>query len=424
MHNIKRACFTALDASINDAFKVSNDPTIQGWHTSMQVINILDQLSTIYGQPTPAILKTNNAVFCSPYLAADAPEVFFRGIEECAETALLGHNPYTDQQLITNAISLFLTTGLYIWPFKEWNQPTAPNQTWIALCTMIQETFQQRLNATAPTTGHHGYAQAMPLQQNAFEIFGDMMADLDDKSANMVATQVAALTYQSQFTTSIVANLLQWAKQQFAHLASQQNLMHENMHQIIVQVNSLSFNQSITGWGRLGSFNSGGRGRGGSRRQQGGVQMAVGEGQFGGGFIPAANSCAHGPTALVAPYQGGEPPLFHATLGNCQRGPLQYQPPVGGYGAGGHGNNPHGGCTPIALFSNRVNLYANWNACYSCGFDVPDGHTSMMCHTNLCKPTYTLRNRTRNSTLTWGIRAASRTGTRRRCPDMTVRGGE
>jgi hypothetical protein len=209
MHNIKRACFTALDASINDAFKVSNDPTIQGWHTSMQVINILDQLSTIYGQPTPAILKTNNAVFCSPYLAADAPEVFFRGIEECAETALLGHNPYTDQQLITNAISLFLTTGLYIWPFKEWNQPTAPNQTWIALCTMIQETFQQRLNATAPTTGHHGYAQAMPLQQNAFEIFGDMMADLDDKSANMVATQVAALTYQSQFTTSIVANLLQ-----------------------------------------------------------------------------------------------------------------------------------------------------------------------------------------------------------------------
>jgi hypothetical protein len=40
MRNIEKACFTALDASINDAFKVSNDPTIQGWHTGMQVIDI------------------------------------------------------------------------------------------------------------------------------------------------------------------------------------------------------------------------------------------------------------------------------------------------------------------------------------------------------------------------------------------------
>jgi hypothetical protein len=30
MQNIERTCFTALDSSINDAFKVSNDPTIQG----------------------------------------------------------------------------------------------------------------------------------------------------------------------------------------------------------------------------------------------------------------------------------------------------------------------------------------------------------------------------------------------------------
>ena len=30
MQNIKCACFTALDASINDAFKVSNDPNVRG----------------------------------------------------------------------------------------------------------------------------------------------------------------------------------------------------------------------------------------------------------------------------------------------------------------------------------------------------------------------------------------------------------
>jgi hypothetical protein len=96
MRNIKRACFIALNASINDTFKVSNDPTIQGWHADMRVIDILDQLSNIYGQPTPAVLETNDAVYRSPYSAADAPEVLFCRIEECAETALLGRNPYTN----------------------------------------------------------------------------------------------------------------------------------------------------------------------------------------------------------------------------------------------------------------------------------------------------------------------------------------
>jgi hypothetical protein len=162
--------------------------------------------------------------------------------------------------------------------------------------------------------------------------------------------------------------------------------MHENMHQIIMQVNELSFNQSNAGRGRLASFNSSGHRRGRSRRQHGGAQTAVDGDQFGSGFVPAASSYAHSPTAADAPYQGGGPPFFHAPPANHQRGPAQCILPAGGYGAGGHGNTPHGGRTPAALFSNLVKLYANWNACYLCGFDVPNGHTSMTCPTNLHKP--------------------------------------
>jgi hypothetical protein len=114
--------------------------------------------------------------------------------------------------------------------------------------------------------------------------------------------------------------------------------------------------------------------------------MAVNGGQLGGGFVPAARSYAHGPPTAVAPYQGKGPPLFHAPPTNRQRGPSQYIPPAGGYGAGGQGNTPQGGRTPTALFSNRVKLYANWNAYYLCGFDVPDNHTSVMCPTNVRKP--------------------------------------
>ncbi len=75
MRNIECVCFTALDSSINDDYKVSNDQTIQGWHAGMSVMFILDQLSNLYGQLTPAFLETNYTVFCSPYSAEDAPKV-------------------------------------------------------------------------------------------------------------------------------------------------------------------------------------------------------------------------------------------------------------------------------------------------------------------------------------------------------------
>jgi hypothetical protein len=73
MVNIERACFTAVNGCINNAFKVSNDPTIQGWHTGMSVMSILNQLSSNYGKPTPATLEGNDNTFHCPYSVADPP---------------------------------------------------------------------------------------------------------------------------------------------------------------------------------------------------------------------------------------------------------------------------------------------------------------------------------------------------------------
>jgi hypothetical protein len=50
--NIKRACFIALNTNIDDAFKVSDIPTIMGWHAGMETRDILDQLSQTYGLST------------------------------------------------------------------------------------------------------------------------------------------------------------------------------------------------------------------------------------------------------------------------------------------------------------------------------------------------------------------------------------
>jgi hypothetical protein len=123
MQNIECACFTALDVSINDAFMVSNNPNVRGWHVGMRVIDILDQLSSTYGQPTPSALEASDHIFRSPTSAVDAPEVLL------TKKALIGQNPYTDKQLITNTIHLLLTTGLCIHAFKDWDQLTEPAKT-------------------------------------------------------------------------------------------------------------------------------------------------------------------------------------------------------------------------------------------------------------------------------------------------------
>jgi hypothetical protein len=162
MQNVECACFIVLDAGIDNAFKVSNNPAIVGWQAGMETGTILDRLSQIYGQPTPAALKLNNVLFRSPYSAADAPEVLFCCIKNCTKITILGNNPYTDCQLMNNAVRLFLTTGLYVRRFEEWDRLQAGAQTWIELRCLIQEAFQHRLNATASTASGHGYAPAQP----------------------------------------------------------------------------------------------------------------------------------------------------------------------------------------------------------------------------------------------------------------------
>jgi hypothetical protein len=132
MQNIKRACFTALAASVNDAFKVLNYSAVQGWHAGMRVIDILDQLTATYGQPTPAALEANDHIFCSPTLAANPPEVLFCRMKECAETVLLGKNPYTNKH-----------TGLYTRAFEDWDQLGEASKTWIKLRRIIQDAFQR-----------------------------------------------------------------------------------------------------------------------------------------------------------------------------------------------------------------------------------------------------------------------------------------
>ncbi len=74
----------------------------------MEIMEILDQITTTYRCPMPNALLQNDMHFRSAYSPADTPETLFRCIEDCQEVQLLGEDEYTPKQLLNNAIRLLL----------------------------------------------------------------------------------------------------------------------------------------------------------------------------------------------------------------------------------------------------------------------------------------------------------------------------
>jgi hypothetical protein len=82
---ILRACFRMLDTNVSAQFKVSNNPTLTGWNSTMTIIHILTQLQGSYGKPNMMTLHTNDTLFRSPMTQGDSPEMLFYQLEQCQE---------------------------------------------------------------------------------------------------------------------------------------------------------------------------------------------------------------------------------------------------------------------------------------------------------------------------------------------------
>ena len=99
----------------------------------------------------------------------------------------------------------------------------------------------------------------------------------------------------------------------------------------------------------------------------------------GGGGGQRAGGRGHGKRSNFA-NTGGRNVRMHFANFTGGQGRL---PPVDGSGGIGGGVTPFSQqtTTPNAalMYSNIVKRYANWNVCFSCEFDVEDGHTSTTC---------------------------------------------
>ncbi len=74
---MNRACFCMLNNNIADQLNGSKTSNMLGWISSMSICSIIKKAETSYGKPDTILLFRNNALFCSPFPAAKAPEIFF-----------------------------------------------------------------------------------------------------------------------------------------------------------------------------------------------------------------------------------------------------------------------------------------------------------------------------------------------------------
>jgi uncharacterized membrane protein YgcG len=303
--------------------------------------------------------------------------LFYR-IEQCQEIQILAQDPYTPTQIINNAVCLLQQSGIF--PLKEfdtWDATTI--KTYPALKTFIHEAYTRRLTALQlqNTTGTQGYAPNN--NQNMYNILDEgFESDSGTEGTVMTQTvppitQTAAMTTGSTMTNTygggtipseisnainqLLANqqtmMTQMAAMSFNNAPAQPPQAATNFHvPPIQQLNIPPFaGQANTGqnagnWGR-----GGGRGRGGRGGSRGG-------GGQGGARTPFAN---HMRNTQMARGRGGMAPPG-----------IGYPPQAGGF-------NGQAAKPPNPPHSNIVKKFANWNVCFSCGFDVEEGHTSKTC---------------------------------------------
>ena len=194
--------------------------------------------------------------------------------------------------------------------------------------------------------------------QNAFAALAEESDD-DDDDVHTVITQMAALTTQSQLMASTAAetNVLvtvaiiqlavnqQAMQQQCAAFASTRNTTYQPATPTpppMQQFNIPNF----------GTFQPAGLGMGGRR---GGHKCGEHANAGRQGRTPFANFMGCGG-------QGGLPPIGGGRGGDVA--PFAQQ------------NAPR---NAVPMYSNILKWCANWNVCFSCGFDVEDGHTSKTC---------------------------------------------
>ncbi len=85
-------------------------------------------MESSYGKTSAAMLFANDTLFKSPLAANDSLESLFYRMEQCQEIMTLGNLANTHEQVIANAVRIFMAAGLFpTREFETWDAVTLKN---------------------------------------------------------------------------------------------------------------------------------------------------------------------------------------------------------------------------------------------------------------------------------------------------------
>ena len=349
--NIARAIFLMLSDIVPEQYRVSNTPGLSGWNQTMTINEILDQLESTYGRPDATALLQNDALYRGPLSHTDAPETLFLRLELCQEVQILANNPYTDTQMLHQAVLLLRQSNILpTKDYDDWEDVTV--KSWPIMKTFFHKRYTKRLTALSmnATAGKHGYTS-----NNQYGLF-NMMQENDSTSTEGTTSVIAAATTTqppppiSTMGNTYATNTSPEVTTAIAQLMANQTAMMSQMASLSFApqpppVPHIVFPTQQTFPGRT-------VGRGGGRGGTGGSRGGRDNRGKGRGYR-------------------GRPSFAEATqLGG-------YVPPTVPPFGGGIPTNPQQ--STMARPPNPIKRFNNWNYCFSCGFDVEDGHTSQTC---------------------------------------------
>ena len=346
--NIRRAIVDALNKAVPKAYRRGTGTRMGArvYRATDEPRDILNKLHELYGKMTPQEKSNMEAAWSAPWAPSDPIKTLIDRLEECFILAKRNKPAYTVAQMIDKALTAIQSTGLFPIAVLEWNGFDENNKTWPEFKSHFIEAYEIWLTsgagAASSNNGYHGAANA---QDNADDdsittALADSMQQLqmaNNTNAHALNDAITALTQdiagiRQQMALQATCIPAPAPPPQIQYIQPPiQNAYAAMAPPAYVPppaAGAPQYQQTRRSGGR-----NNGRGRGG---------------RTGGRFS------AQPPTPAAVPAPGGIPPPGGI--------PAPAQPTQ-------RRNNE----------KNYTKRFANWNVCFSCGWDVPAWHTSKTC---------------------------------------------
>ena len=193
--NVVGAARKVIVESVNPIYLRSVKNSIT-FYNHLSPLELLNELTAGYGTLHPHQIETIDNNMKKPWSPNDPFEVIIDQIEEGIDLMEVANQPYTAQQILTNAYLLVHKTGLYLDECRRWRELPAAQKTWNNFKTQfLQASRALRIDQNV-SASHHGFGLANEIVTRTANALDSLAAatTADRNTIEQVAQANAALT--------------------------------------------------------------------------------------------------------------------------------------------------------------------------------------------------------------------------------------